>query len=56
MVCAIALAFVLTKSGPNSVIAVLCAFVTVLCVQIAFLRRELSELKNSVSGNRHNES
>ncbi len=52
VVCAVALAFVLTHSSPNSLVAVLCAFVTVLCVQIAFMQRQLSALKDQLSGHK----
>jgi hypothetical protein len=52
VVCAVALAIVLTHSSPNSLVAVLCAFVTVLCVQIAFLRQELSTLKDQMTGSK----
>jgi hypothetical protein len=51
-ICAVALSFVLTHSSPNSLVAVLCAFVTVLCVQIALLRRELTVLKEQVLGDK----
>jgi hypothetical protein len=52
-ICAVALAAVLIKSGSTVVTAVLSTFVTVLCLQIAFLRREISVLKDQISsGNR----
>jgi uncharacterized membrane protein len=51
-VCAMALAIVLTKPGINPVIAVLSTFVTVLCLQVAFLRRELSALKDQIKANK----
>ncbi|HEY0256490.1 MAG TPA: hypothetical protein VGC39_03525 [Candidatus Methylacidiphilales bacterium] len=47
--CAAGVAAVLTRSSPNSLIAVLCAFVTVLCLQVAFLRRELTSLRDEVT-------
>jgi hypothetical protein len=50
VVCAVALAITLTHSSPNSLVAVLCAFVTVLCVQIAFLQKELAKLKDQMTG------
>jgi hypothetical protein len=50
VVCAVALAIVLTHSSPNSLAAVLCAFVTVLCVQIALLQRQLSSLREQMMG------
>jgi Flp pilus assembly protein TadB len=49
-ICAVALAYVLTHSSPNSLVAVLCAFVTVLCVQIAFMQKELAKLKDQMPG------
>jgi hypothetical protein len=52
VVCAIVVSVVLSKSTPNCAVAALCIFVTVLCVQIAFLRRELSDLKGQVSGSK----
>jgi hypothetical protein len=49
--CAIALSAVLTKSGPSAAIAVLSTVITVLSLQLAFLRRDLSALKDQmVSG------
>ncbi len=51
-VCAIVVSVVLTKTSPNSALAALCIFVTVLCVQIALLRRELAALKGQISGNK----
>ena len=51
-VCAVALALVLMHSSPNSLVAVLCAFVTVLCVQIAFLQKELAKLKDQMTGSK----
>lgn len=50
--CAIALAVVLTRPDYSLVIAVLSAFVTVLCLQIVFLRRELSVLKDQLTANK----
>ena len=52
VVCAIALATVLAKSGPSAVIALLSTMVTVLLLQVAFLRRDLSILKDQVVENR----
>jgi len=52
VVCALVVSLVLTRTSPNSAVAALCVFVTVLCVQIAFLRRELSQLKDQVSGHK----
>jgi len=54
VMCATALAIVITKSGPNPLIAMLSAFVTVLCVQLAFVRRELSKLKDEISPHEKN--
>jgi hypothetical protein len=51
-VCAIAMATVLAKTGPSAVIALLSTTVTVLLLQVAFLRRDLSILKDQVSENR----
>ena len=51
-ICAVVLSVVLTKSSPNTAVAALCIFVTVLCVQIAILRRELYALKDQVSGSK----
>ena len=49
-VCAVVVSIVLSKSSPNSALAALCIFVTVLCVQIALLRHEVSALKDQISG------
>jgi hypothetical protein len=49
VVCAIAMAIVLAKSGPSAVIALLSTTVTVLLLQVAFLRRDLSTLKDQVT-------
>ncbi len=46
VLCAVALAAALMHSSPNSLVAVICAFVTVLCVQIAFLQKEVAKLKD----------
>jgi len=51
-VCALVLSIVLTKSSPDFAVAALGVFVTVLCVQIAFLRRELCDLRNQISGDK----
>lgn len=48
VVCAIAMATVLAKSGPSAVIVLLSTTVTVLLLQVAFLRRDLSTLKEQV--------
>ncbi len=52
VVCAVALAFTLTHSSPNSLVAVLCAFVTVLCVQIAIMQKELAKLKDQMTSSK----
>ena len=51
--CAVALAVALMHSTPNSLVAVLCAFVTVLCVQIAFLQKEVAKLKDREIGDKN---
>ena len=48
-VCAVGLAAVLIEVGSNEVIAMLSTFITVLCVQVAFLRREVSVLKDQMT-------
>jgi len=50
--CAVALAVALMHSTPNSLVAILCAFVTVLCVQIAFLQKEVAKLKDRETGDK----
>jgi hypothetical protein len=50
VVCAVPLAALLAKSGPNAVIALLTTIVTVLLLQVAFLRRDLSTLKEKITG------
>lgn len=47
--CAVPLAAVVAKEGPNAAIALLSTTVTVLFLQVAFLRRDLSSLKDQVS-------
>jgi len=49
VLCAVALAVALMHSTPNSLVAILCTFVTVLCVQIAFLQKEVAKLKDQVT-------
>ena len=50
VLCAVALAYTLTHSSPNTLVAALCAFVTVLCVQIAILQKDLAKLKDQMTG------
>ena len=47
--CALPLGAVVAKEGPNAAIALLSTTVTVLFLQVAFLRRDLSSLKNQLS-------
>jgi hypothetical protein len=46
--CAIPLAEILSKSGPNAIVALLSAIATVLLIQVATLRRDLSLLKDQI--------
>jgi len=48
--CATPLAMLLPHIGPNAIIALLSATVTVLLVQVAILRRDLSVLKDQMGG------
>ncbi len=50
MACAVPLAAVIAKSGPNAAIALLSITVTALLLQVAFLRRDLSTLKSQLTG------
>jgi FtsH-binding integral membrane protein len=43
--CAISLSVVLAKSGPSAAVAVLSTVITALSLQLAFMRRDLSALK-----------
>ena len=46
--CAVLLAFILAKSSPNALAALLSVVATVLLIQVATLRRDISLLKNQV--------
>ena len=46
--CAILLAFILAKSSPNALAALLSVVATVLLIQVATLRRDLSVLKDQL--------
>jgi uncharacterized oligopeptide transporter (OPT) family protein len=46
--CAILLAFILAKSSPNALAALLSVVATVLLIQVATLRRDLSMLKDQL--------
>jgi hypothetical protein len=48
--CATPLAIILPHIGPNAIIALLTTTVTVLLVQVAILRRDLSVLRDKISG------
>jgi len=48
--CAILLAFILAKSSPNALAALLSVVATVLLIQVATLRRDISHLKDQVNG------
>jgi hypothetical protein len=50
--CAIALSAVLAKSGPSAAVAVLSTVMTALSLQMAFLRRDLSVLKEQTMGDK----
>jgi uncharacterized oligopeptide transporter (OPT) family protein len=50
--CAVPLAAVVAKSGPNAGIVLLSTIVTVLLLQVSFLRRDLSTLKDQTEGDR----
>jgi len=50
--CAVPLSAVVAKTGPNAGIVLLSTIVTVLLLQVAFLRRDLSTLKDQTEGSR----
>jgi hypothetical protein len=50
--CAVPLSFVVAKTGPNAAVALLTTIVTVLLLQVAFLRRDLSNLKDQTTAAR----
>ena len=50
--CAVPLSTVVAKSSPNAGIVLLSTIVTVLLLQVAFLRRDLSILKDQTEDNR----
>jgi len=51
-VCAILLACMLAKSSPNALAALLSVIATVLLIQVATLRRDISVLKNQLKNER----
>jgi uncharacterized oligopeptide transporter (OPT) family protein len=48
--CAILLACILAKSSPNALAALLSVVATVLLIQVATLRRDISVLKDQLKG------
>ena len=48
--CAVLLAFILAKSSPNALAALLSVVATILLIQVATLRRDISHLKDQVKG------